>query len=151
MPIRESASGVKLSETWYQCDIAIERLNLARRRLSPGNKAIEGAICLEALLCPDNNQEITYRLRLRSALLLSTGFDERCKISNDVKAFYNLRSSTVHGTTSESKTAQKDEACAARGLDICAQALRKIVNLNKKFVPEDWELSGGQPQSPLKN
>jgi hypothetical protein len=26
------------------CDIAIERLNLARRRLSPGNKAIEGAI-----------------------------------------------------------------------------------------------------------
>jgi hypothetical protein len=32
------------------CDIAIERLNLARRRYSPGNKAIEGAICLEALL-----------------------------------------------------------------------------------------------------
>jgi hypothetical protein len=131
-----------------RCDIAIERLNLARRRHSPGNKAIEGAICLEALLGPDNNQEITYKLRLRSALLLSTEFDERCKISNDVKEFYRLRSTTVHGSTSESKTAQKDEACATRGMDICAQALRKIVSLNKKFVPEDWELSGGQPQSP---
>ena len=39
-----------------QCDIAIERLNLARRRHSPGDKAIEGGICLEALLGPDTNQ-----------------------------------------------------------------------------------------------
>ena len=37
-------------EVKSQCDIAIDRLNLARRRLSPGNKAIEGAICLEALI-----------------------------------------------------------------------------------------------------
>ena len=60
-------------------------------------------------------------------------------------------SSTDRTAASESKTAQKDEACATRGLDICAQALRKIVSPNKKFVPEDWELSGGQPQSPLNN
>jgi hypothetical protein len=126
-----------------RCDIAIERLNLARRRHSPENKAIEGAICLEALLGPDNNQEITYKLRLRSALFLSTEFDERCKISDEVKEFYRLRSTTVHGSTSESKTAQKDEACAARGLEICAQVLRKIVSLNKKFVPRDWELRAG--------
>jgi hypothetical protein len=31
-------------EVKSQCDIAIDRLNLARRRLSPGDKAIEGAI-----------------------------------------------------------------------------------------------------------
>jgi hypothetical protein len=131
------------------CDIAIERLNLARRRLSPGNKAIEGAICLEALLAHDTKQEINYRLRLRSALLLSTELDERRNISKAVREFYILRSATVHGSTSASQTAQKDEGCATRGLDICAQALRKIVSLNKKFVPEDWELSGGQPQPPL--
>ena len=86
-----------------QCDIAIERLNLARRRNSPGNQAIEGAICLEALLGPDDNHEIVYKLGLRSALLLSTDFDERCKISNDVKEFYTLRSRTVHGKTRKSK------------------------------------------------
>jgi hypothetical protein len=134
-----------------QCDIAIERLNLARRRHSPGDKAIEGGICLEALLGPDTNQEITYRLRLRSAFLLSSDLNGRREISNAVKEFYKLRSATVHGSLSNLKNTQKDEACAARGLDICAQALRKIVSPNKKFVPEDWELSGGQPQSPLKN
>lgn len=132
-----------------QCNIAIERLNLARRRNSPGDKAIEGAICLEALLGnPDDKQGIVYKLSLRSALLLSTDFDERCKISNYVKEFYDLRSRTVHGNTRKSKP--DDATCAKRGLDICAQVLRKIVSLNKKFVPRDWELSGGEPQSPLK-
>ncbi len=129
-------------------DIAIERLNLARRRHSPGNKAIEGAICLEALLAADTNQEIAHRLGLRSALLLSTELNKRHEISKAVTKFYKLRSDTVHGKTSKSKT--DDEACAKRGLDICAQVLRKIVSLNKKFVPRDWELSGGEPQSPLK-
>jgi hypothetical protein len=132
-----------------KCDIAIERLNLARRRHSPGNKAIEGAICLEALLGnPDDKQEITYKLALRSALLLSTEFDERCKISGEVRKFYTLRSNTVHGNSGKSKPG--DATCAARGLDICARVLRKIVSLNKTFVPRDWELSGGEPQSPLK-
>jgi hypothetical protein len=131
-----------------KCDIAMERLNLARRRHSPGNKAIEGAICLEALLGkPDDKQGITYKLGLRSALLLSTEFDERCKISDNVKKFYTLRSNTVHGKTSKSNTYAD---CAARGLDICARVLRKIVSLNKTFVASDWELSGGEPQSPLK-
>ena len=128
-----------------QCDIAIERLNLARRRHSPGNRAIEGAISLEALLGPDGNQEITYRLRLRAALLLSTNFEERREISNAVKEFYKPRSNTVHGIPAQPRDLHKNDACAARGLDICSQVLRKIVSLNKPFVPEDWELSGGQP------
>jgi hypothetical protein len=129
-----------------QCDVAIERLNLARRRYSSGNKAIEGSVCLEALLGSDSNQEITYKLRLRAALLLSTDLDERREISNAVKDFYKLRSATVHGASVQPKDTQKNDACAARGLDICAQVLRKIVSLNKPFVPEDLELSGGQPQ-----
>jgi hypothetical protein len=135
-------------EVKARCDIAIERLNLARRRYSPGNKAIEGAICLEALL-GDTNQEISYKLRLRSALLLSTEFEERLKILDAVKRFYNLRSNTVHGKASKSKA--DDATCAARGLDICGQVLRKIVSLKKTFDSTDWEhweLSGGEPQSP---
>jgi hypothetical protein len=129
-----------------QCDVAIERLNLARRRSSAGNKAIEGGICLEALLGADANQEITYRLRLRAALLLSADFNERREISKAVNEFYALRSKTVHGAQYEPGNIQKNDPCAALGLDICARVLRKIVSLNKKFVPEDWELAGGQPQ-----
>jgi hypothetical protein len=129
-----------------QFDVAIERLNLARRRNSAGNKAIEGGICLEALLGADIKQEITYRLRLRAALLLSSEVDERRIISKAVNDFYELRSKTVHGARYELKSIQKNDSCAAIGLDICARILRRLIILNKKYIPEDWELSGGQPQ-----
>jgi hypothetical protein len=127
------------------CEIAIDRLNLARRRLSPGDKAIDGSICHEALLAYDSNQEITHRLSLRSALLLSTEFKERQEISNAVKKFYKLRSDSVHGNALKPKDAQRNADCAECGLDICAQVLRKIVSLNKKFDPS-WDLSGSQPK-----
>jgi hypothetical protein len=127
------------------CDIAIERLNLARRRQSPGDKAIEGAICLEALLGDGSAQELTYKLRLRSALLLTPDLDLRREISKSVNEFYNLRSKTVHGQSRKETDLIKDAAVAKRGLDICAAALRAIVQRNKKFVPQEWELSGGEP------
>jgi hypothetical protein len=136
------------SEVRRVCDVAIERLALARRRHYPGNKAIEGAICLEALLLGDGeNQELTYRLRLRAALLLTTNLNARREISRAIRDFYNLRSTTVHGlATSADEAAQN--ACAKRGLEICADALRAIVKMNKKYIPQDWELSGGRPVAP---
>jgi hypothetical protein len=126
------------------CDVAIERLTLARCRHYPGNKAIEGAICLEALLGDGSNQELTYRLRLRAALLLGKNLNERREISHAVKNFYDLRSKTVHGgETSLDEVALN--TCAKRGIEICAEVLRAIVKLNRKYIPLDWELSGGQP------
>ena len=120
-------------------------MNLARRRLSAGNKAIEGGISLEALLGFDENQEITYRLRLRAALLLSNDVAKRREISKAVNDFYTLRSRTVHGSLVKTKDRQSDDTCVARGLEICSDVLRLIVRLNKPFIPADWELSGGQP------
>jgi hypothetical protein len=127
------------------CDLAIERLNLARRRQSPGNAAIEGAICLEALLGDESPQELTYKLKLRAALLLASKLEERRKIVKDVADFYRLRSKTVHGQIPNAKDIQTDVCRANRGLEICASALREIVQRNRKFVPQDWELSGGVP------
>jgi hypothetical protein len=127
------------------CDIATERLALARRRHNPGNRAIEGAICLEALLGDGHNQELVYRLRLRAALLLFTNFHERQEISSAVRDFYELRSKTVHGARASPDEAQRQYACAKRGIAICADVLKAIVLLNKKYVPAEWELSGGRP------
>lgn len=125
------------------CDVAVDRLNLARRRHSPGDKAIEGSICLEALLGDDNAGEQTYKLALRAALLLETELDARQQIRSDIARFYSLRSKTVHGRPRSGKQAQNDAACAARGLAICARALRKIVEMNERPAPAIWELSGG--------
>jgi hypothetical protein len=130
-----------------QCELAIERLNLGRRRISAGNKAIEAGICLEALLGSDSNTEITYKLRLRAALLLSSDLNKRREISKAVNELYNLRSATVHGNSVKTKDVAKNNSCAALGLEICGQVLRRIVSLNKAFVPEDWGLSGGKISS----
>lgn len=125
------------------CDVAIDRLNLARRRASPGDKAIDGAICLEALLGDEDHQELTYRLKLRAALLLETELAERKRVRDTVGAFYSLRSAIVHGRVRKKRDEAKDAACATAGLDICARVLRTIVLHNRKPVPGDWELSGG--------
>ena len=61
-------------------------------------------MCLEALL-GDENQEISYRLRMRAARLLSTlGFNPN-KIMRDLSLAYLIRSTHVHGT--ENKTIAK--------------------------------------------
>ena len=67
-------------------DIALDRLNLARRRRSPGDQAIDSGICLEALLGDDSPQELTYKLKLRAALLLGSTVTERREIREAVGA-----------------------------------------------------------------
>lgn len=116
-------------------DLAISRLNLARRRISPGDKAIDGGICLEALLEDGQKTDITYKLRLRSALLTGQTFEQRREISKAIGDFYDLRSTTVHGNLSKKsaskKSTLKDNACAERGLVICMDVLRRIVDDGK--------------------
>jgi hypothetical protein len=125
------------------CDVAIDRLNLARRRQSPGNKAIEGAVCLEALLGDDDERELTYKLGVRAALLLGTDLAERREIKKAVRDFYKLRSATVHGRSRKLNDASRDVTCAAKGVNICSRVLQEIARRNEKPVPGDWELSGG--------
>jgi hypothetical protein len=127
------------------CDVAIERLNLARRRRSPGNKAIDGAICLEALLGDNDNTELTYKLKLRTALLLASDLGTRREIREAVADFYKLRSKTVHGRPSKASHSGRDAACAAKGLEICARALQEIIKRNEKPMLSEWELVGGVP------
>jgi hypothetical protein len=124
-------------------DVALDRLNLARRRMSPGDQAIDGGICLEALLGDDSSQELTYKLRLRAALLLGRSVDDRKKIREDVGHLYNLRSKMVHGRVRAAKDAARDAHIASRGLEICTQAVRAIVQ--RKVLPDfaRWELTGG--------
>jgi hypothetical protein len=124
-------------------DVALDRLNVARRRRSPGNRAIDCCICLEALLGDDDTQELTYKLRLRAALLLGTALPDRREIRKAVRDLYELRSKVVHGRARSHGNASSDERCASRGLEICAQAVRAIVQRNALPDFATWELTGG--------
>ena len=70
------------------CDVAIDRINLGRRRFYPGNRAIEGCIGLEALMLTDKQkEELSYRVRLRCALLLGSNLEERRQIKKPCANF----------------------------------------------------------------
>lgn len=131
------------AEVSKACDIPIARLNLARRRLTPEDKAMDGCICLEALLSGDGSGDLTHRLSVRTALLLGRSLDERQKIADQVKRFYNFRSRVVHGGAS--KSGKENEKAVNAGISLCRDAIRAVVLSGQRPIPQSWELSGGPP------
>lgn len=125
--------------------VAVDRLNLAKRRRTPGDKAIDGSICLEALLGDDSPQELSFKLQLRAALLLGKDLSERQEIRAAVREFYGLRSKVVHGRVRPTTDKPRDTACVKRGLELCVLAIRKIVSENLRPDFAALELTGGVP------
>ncbi|MBP1844739.1 hypothetical protein J2046_003006 [Rhizobium petrolearium] len=123
------------------CEVPLTRLNMARRRHSAGDKALDGCICLESLLSGDGRGDLTHRVSLRTALLLGKTLDERRNIVKSIKKFYELRSAVVHGGTE--KNSAKDCAVASEGLRLCLLAIQEIVLNGEVPNPSEWELSGG--------
>lgn len=123
--------------------VPIQRLNLARRRYAPGDKAIDGSICLEALLSGKARGELTHRLSVRTALLLAQTLQDRIAIATRVRKFYSLRSQVVHGASPKEQAG--NHQIAEDGLALCASALRAMVLSGEVPNPEEWELSGGPP------
>ncbi|OHV26920.1 hypothetical protein EOS93_06220 [Rhizobium sp. RMa-01] len=88
------------------CANAAARLNSARRRVETGQSAIDLATAFESLLATsDERTEITYRLRLRAALILASDYEGRLEVSNRMRDLYALRSKIVHGDSVASSTA----------------------------------------------
>jgi len=108
-----------------KCNFALARLNLARRRQTPGDQAIDGCIAFEALLSDRQPGDLTYKLKLRAARLLGNSYIERKEISRKVGSFYRLRGKVVHGQSTGAS--EEDRQAAKDGLDLTLAALRKIV------------------------
>jgi hypothetical protein len=123
------------------CDVSIARLNLARRRVAPGDKAIDGSVCLEALLSGRSRGELTHKVSVRTALLLGRTLLERQEIAEKVRKFYGLRSDVVHGGASKKEAANRE--IAEEGLSLCVAALRNVVASGQEPAPDLWELTGG--------
>lgn len=127
----------------YACRVPIQRLNLARRRFAPGDKAIDGSVCLEALLSGKARGELTHRLSVRTALLLGRTLEDRIAIAERVRKFYSLRSDIVHGSAPKKEAANR--RVTEDGLALCVSVLRAVVMSGEVPKPEEWELSGGPP------
>jgi hypothetical protein len=124
---------------------ALDRLNLSFRRQTPGDKALDASIALEAALgTADSRGEIKFRLRLRSALLLGGSLDDRRSVWNAVGKLYDLRSAVAHGGRgSKRRPGAADELQA--GLEVVAQVIRRLIEIGDVPDWNDIELQGGLP------
>jgi hypothetical protein len=89
--------------------IATQRLNLCLIRETEEDSILDATIAMEALLSDDERQEMTHKLALRMAALLSlskSGQQTPVEVFRAVKQIYRYRSAVVHGSA---KTTDKRE------------------------------------------
>lgn len=79
---------------------ALRWFNSSYERLRVEERLVDYAIALEALV-GDSEGDLTYRLSLRTAVLVGTSFDDRRDIAALVRELYKVRSRVVHGTRVE--------------------------------------------------
>lgn len=94
-----SVKEVMLSPSHY-LSLPLRRLvdGFSRTRLD--DRIVDYAIGLEALLLGDSKQdELSYRFRLRGAMVLGEVGEDRHQALEDFKDFYNARSAIVHGNS----------------------------------------------------
>ena len=80
--------------------LAVNRLNGCLMRTDTADAILDGTIGLELLLGDDQNQSLSYKLRMRAAalaLLRKEPGHSAAEIASKVKRLYEARSAIVHG------------------------------------------------------
>lgn len=77
--------------------IASSRLGFGLERRLDEDRLMDFMVGLESIYLPDGHDELTFRLSLRVAYLLSEKPTERKELFKFMKKIYNLRSKIVHG------------------------------------------------------
>jgi hypothetical protein len=85
------------SENNSRFKVAQRRLSLGIERKSPEDRLIDYMIGLETLYLPDKNVELSFRLSVRVAFLLSSGTDKKDTFYF-LRKMYGIRSKIVHGS-----------------------------------------------------
>lgn len=138
------AQAVELVRGFYRLEanlrrrlsVALDRLNLAIRRQSIGDRALDVCIALEAILS-DGQGENTYKVALRSALLTGLGTEARAAVG----ATYTLRSALVHDGVAPpmvkvaGKGKTRSEEVVAEAIRVCADVIDAVIRRGE--LP-DW-------------
>jgi hypothetical protein len=131
------------------CDklkVSFSRLNRAIRQTSNVDKAIDLGIALEALLVRDTlpNDPISFKLRLRGALLSGDDPAERYKADRLLNVLYDARSKAVHtGHVANDHKLMGETLHAGevlrQGTSLCANLLLAV--MRRGSVPQDWVMA----------
>lgn len=110
-------------------DMPMKRLNLALRRQSLEDAAVELRIALESLLAQDldENAPVGFTLRLRGSLLGASGLPERRHLFDLLTAVYSLCSQAAHGGRFKPTSAATAQRLIPEGIEICASLVLKVI------------------------
>lgn len=119
--------------------LALDRLNRAIRRAHGSDGALDLSIALEIMLA-DGQGENTYKIGLRSALVLGGDSSTRVKNRSVVGSLYVARSSLVHTGKLPEKLKYLDSKISARELMVLARVVVAAVlkAMIGKGVAPDW-------------
>ncbi|WP_144421179.1 HEPN domain-containing protein [Ahrensia marina] len=121
--------------------LAMRRLNGCLTRSDPSDAVLDGTIGLELLLGDDQNQSLSYKLRLRTAALswLSADAEPAPEIAQKVKRLYEARSAIVHGKRKNrsKNAAHKGTEFGKEDRQLAAELLRFVLRTllaNPKYL-----------------
>lgn len=118
-------------------DIALDRLSFATERRTIADRMLDDFIGLESLYLPDGNQELTFRLSLRVALMLEDSPDKSENTFLFLKEMYDKRSKIAHGKNIKIEQPELDrlEALLRTSIKLFLQDKSKFneKSLNKIF------------------
>jgi hypothetical protein len=125
---------------------AMDRLDKAMCDRLPGDAAIDLSIALEVLTTePGAQGEHTWKVGLRSALLLGGNLEEQQNARRRVKEIYDYRSKVVHEGHIVAKKLGAATLAVKEGTLLCARIIERVVERGQ--LPKDWskfELSRGK-------
>ena len=114
--------------------LALKRLNSCLIRTDAADAILDGTIGLELLLGDDQNQSLSYKLRLRAAALaiIHAEYGRSARdIASKVKRLYEVRSSIVHGKRKKrsKKAAEPDDTSHFEDRLIASDLLRFVLDV----------------------
>jgi hypothetical protein len=113
--------------------LALNRLNSCLTRSDPADAILDGTIGLELLLGDDENQSLSYKLRLRAAALALLQADPAYpakEVVSKVKRLYGARSKIVHGRRKKRSKEASEPIDASNTVEraLASDLLRFVLN-----------------------
>ncbi|TFV34581.1 hypothetical protein E4K66_30935 [Bradyrhizobium frederickii] len=114
--------------------LALKRLSGCLTRTDEADAILDGTIGLELLLGDDENQALSYKLRLRAAALAMLQADPAhppAEIASKVKQLYKARSVIVHGRRMKASKKASEPSDASRSSErlLASDLLRFVLNV----------------------
>lgn len=123
-----------LADQGEKVRLALKRLNGCLTRTDAADAILDGTIGLELLLGDDENQSLSYKLRLRAAALAILYADPNRSaqdVASKVKRLYKARSAIVHGRRRKSSKKASEPADTSHFQDrlIASDLLRFVLDV----------------------